>query len=480
MINLAVRAAALLVLAVVCASPQTPFRQLHVAAFDKTGQVVTDLTGSDLKVTDDGKPQPILFLRFNHDRPAASAQLGPHEYSNQSAPRQRRIILLLDLLNGSYEDRFTENTIVRALESAEDPAAIYFYILTNKATFYAVHALPENPASGAPPDNDWTAQAKPLLDGAIGQVFGLKPADERIAGNRDILTYQALRALGSAAAALPGPTSIVWVTYGFPMLVNLGARCRDVKVEDMIAKCNYPYVDFTPVVQGLGTAMARAGIVIWTVDEALALDSLSRSMLETFSGLTGGKTLPRGQTSAAVADAFAAMRSNYTLAYRPPEANWNGKFHRVKVTCARKDVEIRAEDGYFADPPRDFTAGLMEAAADSPAIGVRATASRGNIENRVRFDVSIGMRDLLLVPEEGRLTGEVVLEFVGLGDAGPVQLAKPNDLKLTLSAARLEAPESGAGTTTELAVPESVREVRIIAMDRWSGQVGSLTVPKCW
>lgn len=53
----------------------------------------------------------------------------------------------------------------------------------------------------------------------------------------------------------------------------------------------------------------------------------------------------------ALGDATAEMRFCYTLSYQPAAKSWNGKFHKVKLTCARKDVQIRAEDAYVANVP---------------------------------------------------------------------------------------------------------------------------------
>jgi VWFA-related protein len=484
----AVRAARLAALATCtcCALAQPPFRQLHVVALDKSGQPVTDLTSADLKVSDDGKPQQILFLQLNDNKPAAPAVLGPHEYSNQTGLRPGATIILFDLLNGSgdFSDRnFISSTILKAVDHVENPASVFFYILTNKATLYPVRPIPKTPAASAAEEN-WTTQAKALLDNAIQNVFGIRPVEQRILANDEAMTFHALHELASLSMALPGRKSIVWTTHAFPLNVDLGGHCHDLTVESVKAPCTGNFVDFTPPARHLAEGIAGAGVSIYTVDETESgVAVMARDMLDTFSGLTGGKTFPRGGTPQAVEAALVAAHLNYTLGYEPAAAakNWNGKFHKVKVTCARKDVQIQTEDGYVADAPVDQTAALIETAAmrnsDLPEIGLTVAVAKGSAPDTLQLKVKIGPSGLLLVPQDGRFTGDLGFVVVGVTDQGPKQLGKPSALKLNLTQAEYETAQKGIATMEEVPAPDSVHQVRIVVVDRWSNRVGSLTVP---
>jgi VWFA-related protein len=482
---LLIRAApyAALVACAACAWAQPPFRHLNVVAFDKSGQPVTDLTDKDFKVTDDGKQQSILSLLLNDNRPAAPAPLGPHEYSNQTGVQPSTTVILFDLLNGTFTDRnFVTSTILRSLQSAENPTSIYLYILTNKATLYPVRGLPKTDAPHV--TTDWS-NAKTLIENAIDQVFGLRPIDEKLEGNREVLSYKALHDIAGALSVLPGPKSIVWTTQGFPMPVNFGGLCHDVTIDNVKAPCMGTYVDFTPVVHHLAGQLDHAGISIWAVDESdTASGVLSRAMLETFSGMTGGRTYARGQTPAAVTDAFKAMHLNYTLAYRPADSNWNDRFHKVKVTCTRKGVQILAEDGYVAHGEPDTTAELVQSASfatsNIPEISVRATASQGPDPHTVRLHLRMGPSGMLIVPQDNHYTGQLALMLVGLTEKGPVQLTKLNSLKLNFTSQEWEAAKNGLTAAQDVQLPEAVSQVRVVVVDQWAGRVGSLTIPKVW
>jgi len=107
-----------------------------------------------------------------------------------------------------------------------------------------------------------------------------------------------------------------------------------------------------------------------------------------------------------------------------------------------------------------------------------ATASRGSAANTVRFEVRIGPVGLFVVPQAGRITGELELAFVGLTAKGPVRLAKPDILALRLTADEWKNAGNGIAAAKELPAPQSVSQVRIVVVDRWAARVGSLTVPK--
>jgi VWFA-related protein len=466
-----------------CAMAQPPFRQLHLVALDKSGQPVTDLTAADLKITDEGKAQQVVFLLLNNNKPATPAPLGPHEYTNQTGVQPGAAIILFDLLNGTgdFNDRnFITSTILKGLEHVETPASVYLYILTNKGVLYPVHAIPKSPAAGA--EETWATQAKTLIDGAIQNVFGIRPIDQRIPANDLITTFHALRELASLTMALPGRKSIIWTTHAFPLLMDFGGHCHDVEVENVKAPCTGNFVDFTPPARHLAEEIDSAGVTLYPVDETeSAVRVLSRDMLDTFAGLTGGKALARGGTPQALETAMLGMHLNYTLGYDPGAKNWNGKFHKVKATTSRKDVQIQTEDGYIADQPVEETAGLVEGAAvrnsDLPEIGLTVTVARGSAPDALQLKVKIGPSGLQLIPQDGHFTGDLAFVVVGMTDQGPKQLGKPSAINLNLTQAEFETAQKGLATTAEVPAPSSVHQVRVVVVDRWSNRVGSVTFP---
>jgi Ca-activated chloride channel homolog len=77
--------------------------------------------------------------------------------------------------------------------------------------------------------------------------------------------------------------------------------------------------------------------------------------VDPYSEETGGEVLgaDRDEVDARLAEMFTRLRTRYTLGYRPPENNEEGKFRRVKVQLsptilkANKKLVVRARSGYY-------------------------------------------------------------------------------------------------------------------------------------
>lgn len=77
--------------------------------------------------------------------------------------------------------------------------------------------------------------------------------------------------------------------------------------------------------------------------------------LRHLADVAGGRSfnVRPGKMEGAFAQIAAELRSQYTLAYRSDRPQMDGTFRRIKIQLAsdRKNLRIRAREGYFADPP---------------------------------------------------------------------------------------------------------------------------------
>jgi VWFA-related protein len=479
--------AAIFIACACCVPAQPQVVSLNVVAMDKQGQPVTDLKAEDFQVQDEGKSQPIVLFHVNDSRHPSIAAPGPHEYTNRPpGTPMGATVILFDLLNGSFTDReYMVGTLVKALSNVESPGNVYLYLLTNNGTLFPIHALPEHGAEASAPDQNWTSQTKPLLESAIQKVYGFRPVDDRDIGVRVITTFKVLRDLGSELSALPGRKNVVWITNGFPIQANFGGLCRNIAVWNVTAPCTGNFVDFTPVVRHLAGRLDAVGVSMYPVDE-WNVDGGDRMMvketLDQFAGMTAGHSYPSGGTKTAIPDALQALHLSYTIAYQPPPKSWDGKYHKVKVNCTRKGIQLQFEQGYIATAPVDETATLMQVAAsrnsDLSAIGLRATVAPGASPHSVRIQLRIDPSNLTIVQQNGRYAGQLAVLYAGLKTGGAKQLAEPANLTLDWTTQQYDSvAKDGIPVAEDLATPEGVRKVRIVIVDTRSNQVGSLTIP---
>ena len=457
---------------------------LNVVALDAHDQPVTDLTAADLQVTDAGKAQPIVFFRHNDERLQATAAPAAGEFSNRAGVKQAHATaILFDRLNDSMgPSGAAMNELGRALEKMESGGAdLYLYFLTKQLKLYPVRALPGAEAAPLKPlAENWTQQARALIDAANSATFGLR-APGLTEGDLILKTYQAVSDLARQMAEIPGRKNIVWITHGVPITV------LDVGGE--------PF-DFTPYLRRLCAELDRANVALYPVQQTppgMAMEGTpeaqhsgmsSEETLAQFAQLTGGRASAGGNVGAVIQQALKDVRTSYQIAYEPPEANWDGKFHKLRVTTKRKGVKLQSKTGYYAwaERPADeqeAVGALVGSPQDAAGIGLRVTAARAANDPRlVHLQARIEAGDVALLPEGSEFTGDLAAVVAGYNDQGQAQAGKtaPIALKLT-AAARDAAMKAGIPWESSVRLGPPVKKLRVIVLDWRLGTAGTVTVP---
>jgi VWFA-related protein len=287
---------------------------LNVVALDSTGKPVSDLTASDISIFDNNSRQKIVNLRLNQTD-------GP-----------RALVILFDLMNSNRDAR---GAVWNALKTSVThlPASdrLYLYLLVEDGSLYPVHGF-DSPES----DASWTQNVGALLDAAMNKVNQLKPEEIRtLSPARFNTTIQSLGEMGGKMAALTGRKELLWITYGIPSSIHYQER---------------GWYDGGPILRQLGAQFVKANIAIYTADPGINLQQgmLNRDSLDVLTGATGGRTFSTIDLNQAITQAESDARTNYTLEYQPPATNWDGKYHKLRVSSARKGIRIQSEHGYFA------------------------------------------------------------------------------------------------------------------------------------
>jgi VWFA-related protein len=346
----------------ILAGAQSPVA-IAVTALDAKGRPVTDLTGADLQIFDDGQLRPDTSVRL----------AAPSTPKTPSA-----VLILLDLLNAVPTQRnYAVTHIVRALEPLETGNSAYLYILTNQGDVYPVHALPTprptirmaglpQPEEQAQPSGSpWTLQVHALLERAIRDVLARRPMDDKDEGIRAMATFRAMGDLGNQFMRIRGPKTIVWITRGAPNVVHYPYGCRDVSVTQggstyLAGKCRHDCsqwadgkcIDFAPFLGDFSRELAAGDTIIYSVEEtftgsvAPAAVGNGDETLRKLVDLTGGRMYSGGEVEKAIAQSRENAGARYQFAYTAPSQD--GKYHKLRVVSTRKGVRIEARKGYFA------------------------------------------------------------------------------------------------------------------------------------
>ncbi len=457
---------------------------LNVVALDRQGQPVTDLQRADFQLQEDGKSRNIAFFRFTGDQPLQPKKSGeglaPGEYSNRSGVPSHITVVLIDLLS----DRFLSGSVIsddviRAFKNLESSDGLYLYFLTSGGELYPIHPLPQPGAEVTPGGEPWTKNLAPMLQAALKKLVGIKPVDDLDNKVRFDMTMHALKEIGSQMELISGRKNLVWVTHGVPLN---GASISE-----------HGIVDFTVPLRVVCELLERVQIVVYPVEQSMngvaaPLNTESSQTLEEVSGLTGGRKYSSGRVGDAVQQATTDSRSNYAIAFYSAAAEKpDGKHHKLRVTCTRKDVRLQTVPGFYSllasRKPGDDERMTLEIALRSPFeatdIGLRASASPDpDTAQKMRFDMRIDPADLLLSQAQDHRTGKISFLFAPYGPSGLEQPAAPVTLNVSLTPEQYEtATRDGIVVRHSIAVGAAVRKVRVIVVDGELGAAGSVTVP---
>jgi VWFA-related protein len=456
---------------------------LNVVALDSHDQPVTDLTAEDLQVTDAGKPVPIVFFRHNDERLQPQAALAAGEFSNREGVKAAHVTaILFDYLNDSNGPAAAAaNDLAHALAKIESGGDLYLYFLTKQAKLYPVRQLPGGDAGSAKPLPDsWTSDAKSILEAAHAATFGLRMAG-MTEGDIIVKTYEAIGTLARQMAWLPGRKNIVWITHGVPLVIpDIGGQ---------------PF-DFTPFLRRLCAELDRANVALYPVQqtppgmamtgtpEAQHSGMSSAETLQLFGQLTGGRTNGGADIAASIRQAEKDVRTSYQIACEPAESNWDGKFHKLRVTTKRKGVKLQSKTGYYAwtgqaADEQEAVGSVVGSSADSAEIGVKVTATRSPSDpQRVHLKARIEAGDVAILQEGDRYTTALALAVAAYNGQGEAQAGKPTALDLKLTAAeRDQALKDGITYGRDVRLGAPVRKVRLLVLDSRLGTAGSVTVP---
>jgi hypothetical protein len=318
-----------------------------------------------------------------------------------------------------------------------------------------VHPLA--PGGAGPPDGSrpWTRQIKPLMDAAMRGVPRVVPPSGLPVSALVDFADIALDTLASGLSQIPGPKNIVWVTGAGP--VGLATWRSHAE------------------------ALARFGVAIYPVPQAV----LVNEGVDELAGLTGGRPNRGPDIAAAINQSRSDLRTSYQIGYFPPAQNWDGKFHKLRVTCKRRGVRVQSRTGYTAvkDTDETETRQALDSATsadfDSAEIGLRVTVSPDATNPQMEhFSLHIDADDIALARQAGQYTAQLRLAAIAYLANGRNQDSKIIGLNPHYSAAeRDKVLTHGIDFHQDMKIDANVTQIRFIVFDRGSSAVGSITIP---
>jgi VWFA-related protein len=445
--------------------------RLNVAALDAGGKAVTDLKSEEIQISDAGKPQQIVYFRRDDNDRGPHVKLPAGEYSNRGDGLNPRVTaVLFDLLNEDLGNRgYGADEIVHALQKLETPEYVYLYMLTKSGGLFPVRPVP-GPDQLLQPSSSWTQQFHDVLATALRTVTQLKSADMRLSPDYIPATYRALEAVSRQMMLFPGRKNLVWITQGVPLSIRDNAS---------------QFVDFTPQVRLLSAELDRRNVAVVPVLLSLQNGGAmmnDRETVEMLTDLTGGPPKLYSDVPGALDQALQTGRAGYRVVYDPPAKNWDGKFHKIKVTCTRAGVHLQTQQGYFADPsrlmPGSEAQSLMEAAAASPfdirEVGLNVSIPQSGPAKGL-LKVRVNLPDVLLLPSGEKYQGELMVQVISFYSGQQPKASAPIRVPIDLTQTeRNTFLNDGLMIGDKEPVGADLKQVRVVVLDAGSGSIGAL------
>ena len=440
--------------------------RLGVTALDSGGQPVDGLKSDDFQVTDQGKPQKIVFFRAK----AAAAAPAANEYSNRAAGTPHTTVILFDLLNEPLSDRLNVwHSLGRSLQQLQSGDSLYFYLLTLEGTLAPIHEI----GGTAGDDKTWTQNIEKTLDKAMKAANHNRPA---VMDDQEMIvkkTYVALEALANKLAQFPGRRDIVWITNGMPNVWNPKNPC------------NGDWVDCALYVPHLSFTLEHDNVAVDPVSYSSNPTPDMTRDLEQLAGLTGGWTYVGEEMGAVLKEVDRDAASSYTLAFDVPPDGWDSKFHKIRVTTENKAIKLRTQQRYYAYPDKrteevrrhTALAAAYQSPFDYPDIGLRVAAA-ADAGKTLHLQIHVNPGDLLMHDEGGHFTGDLTILVEDIGASGPLGEPAVSSSNVSLTHEQKDAAmKEGIAIAQDHPINDAVRKVRVIVLDQGSDVTGSLTIP---
>jgi VWFA-related protein len=411
--------------------------QVDVIVKDKSGAPLAGLTAEDFELFEDGKPRSVeLFSVEAADAAKPAEALPPGLFSNRLGTRTARgaTVVLIDALNTpGNEQILARGHVAKFLGQLQADDLVAIYVLGSQLR--VLHEFSRDTASLLPALERFTGatsrelspttEANPetgdaQMEAALANMTAA--INEHYGDLRVRRSLDALQAIATRLAGMPGRKSLVWVSSNSPLPgASSLNRYRDAVVA-AIRHLNDARVAVYPVdARGLVGAFATPPAEMQSVQNmeralrggltTLMSVEAPRETMFTLADRTGGTVFTNtNDISRSIRRAVEDSRLVYLLGFSPEKDN-DKKYHQIKVKVRRAGAEVRHRTGFWATQAPQQPAGKRrDAMIETAQQGLEATG--------------IGLRAQLKPASDE--AANVVLLTIRL-DPGAVSLQKSGD-----------------------------------------------------
>ncbi len=493
----------------------TQLVQVTVVATGPKGAMVTDLARDDFRLSEQGTLRQISIFTKNwvtEDTPTATSAANFGRFSNrvQQKGRGSLNILLLDELDtgrGDWERDWPE--VLRFIERLSPSDRIAIYSLDGVNGLRVLQDYDDDPRGLLTrlqklPHPTLVALLPPMApyEDSAAASFSKRDAHREMPellslGRLQGLT-NALNAIADHMAGRSGRKSLIWLSGVFPdpfpplhpvsatgeayhsrMLEAINhLLANDVGIYPVDARGLMPDHTFDAESENIpiGPVSPGASNSLHLYDFSAPMDLARRSGGKAYFNTNG--------VAQSLRDAAFSERSSYTLGFYL-SGEPDGRYHSIKLTVDRPEIQLRYRPGYWAFPTVQEGAGTaqgqLRAALESPfmtsSIEVEAdTRAEPGQSGKCVVAIYINPRNLAL-RSDGETQHARLDILIGQKDgAGRIFAIPPYSVPLSVPDSLLNS-RGWLTTQVALALRGPTRYMRIVVRDQTSGRIGSVDIP---
>jgi VWFA-related protein len=498
---------------------------MDVIVTDGNGNPIHGLKAHDFTILENGTPQHVKgFEEHRPDEPSSKSpvavSLPADTYTNYVTSTEPGAvnIILFDSLNTdrlllpsarqqliSYLAKLPDNARVALFTLDGELHLLHGFTDDNHALIEASQQLSTTPGSAQRKARDVTEElavarftkitSSPQMYGALSR-FLWSEYDAK-AQSRTLVTMEALNELARSVAIFQGRKNLIWISGGIPFDPTDTAPQMQ-KTAALLAATQiavYPIdVRGIPWLGADGAAYSqdvfgpRGGDYSDRSGQGEELSQVHETMLD-IAHLTGGRAyFNNNDMPSQIQDIVQTGSSYYTLAYRPDNQEWNGKFRKVSVKASQPNAKVRTRPGYYAvkdpfgspDVDRTFSLAMQPGVPPSTSLVMQARVLPPDTPNKAtQIDFLVDVHDLQFLmsadhrrqpnlmfvaaawDEQGKAQGSVVGNYQ--------QILQPADVQVLL--------HTGLRLQHQLALKPGNYQLRLGLVDRLSGKMGTIDVP---
>ena len=473
-----------------CALAQEPavFRsttqliQVDVAAEDKNGSPLADLTKDDFELRVNGKPRAIDTFTATSSIPVVAEPLARGTFSNRTQVSEvtqgRYTAFVLDCRNTNFTlQGFAIQELQKMLETSPPNGQVALYLINNG--FQIVQ--------------EFTSDLDLLKERAGGLAAVVPPpvADLAQAETAAKETVSAFRSLAKHLGGISGQKIVIWLSTGFPDNEPASPPPADSTVA-LTPVRDAPSTSFLADIDDAVSILGNANIVLESAEASYVGASVSPengpvtthvNPLQMIAERTGGRFFPAvsSDLAATIHKAAGDHMAGYEIGFYD-DGGWRPGLIPIGVRVKRARVAVRYREGFYAEPaaPPATAQDFLERAVDAVTIPITAQVTRtagnhGTMTLRLKVDAKA-----LTLRQDGAVWRTKPSFFTRFASdvedqVGDVPLDSP---ELTLTQAQHDrALRDGIHLRFTVKANEGAVTLRVLVRDESSGAAGTVTIP---